>query len=297
MIQKIAIDCFGFGCCWPLCFTYTRYVSGPILFGTRDWFHRRQFLHWPGVKEWFGDDSSVLHSLCILFLLLLLYHLHLRSSDIRPQRLETPKIWHWANICWIMNTQVKSFLFFSLGFLSSVHSLSHVQLFVTPWTTECQASLSINNSWSSPKLMYIESEMPSNHLILCRPLLLLPPAPPSIRVFPNESALRIRWPKDWSFSFSISPSNEHPGLISFRMGWLDLLAVQGTLKSLLQHHSSKASILYYSAFFIVWLSHPYMTTGKTIALNRGTFVGKVMSLLFNMLSRLVITFLLRSKCL
>ena len=137
--------------------------------------------------------------------------------------------------------------------------------------------------------------MPSNHLILCCPLLLLPSIFPSTRVFSNESALLIRWPKYWSFSFNISPSNEYPGLISFRMDWLDLLAVQGTLKSLLQHHSSKASILQHSALFIVQLSHPYMTTGKTIALTRGTFVGKVMSLLFNMLSRLVITFLPRSK--
>ena len=139
--------------------------------------------------------------------------------------------------------------------------------------------------------------MPSSHLILCRPLLLLPPTPPSIRVFSNESALHIRWPKYWSFSFSISPSSEHPGLISFRMDWLDLFAVQGTLKSLLQHHSSKASILQHSAFFTVQLSHPYMATGKTIALTRRTFVGKEMSLLFNMLSRLVTTFLPRSKCL
>ena len=137
--------------------------------------------------------------------------------------------------------------------------------------------------------------MPSNHLILCCPLLPLPPVFPSISVFSNESALRIRWPKYWSFSFSIGPSNEHSELISFRMAWLDLLAVQGTLKSLLQHHSSKGSILWYSAFFIVQLSHPYMTTGKTIALTRWTFVSKVMSLLFNMLSRLVITFLSRSK--
>jgi len=137
--------------------------------------------------------------------------------------------------------------------------------------------------------------MSSSHLILCHPLLLLPPIPPSIRVFSNESTLRMRWPKYWSFSLSISPSNEHPGLISFRMDWLDLLAVQGTLKSLLQHHSSKASILWHSAFFTVQLSHPYKTTGKTIALTRWTFVGKVMSLLFNMLSRLVITFLPRSK--
>ena len=139
--------------------------------------------------------------------------------------------------------------------------------------------------------------MPSSHLILCRPLLLLPPIPPSIRVFSNESTLHIRWPKNWSFSFSISPSKEHPGLISFRMDWLDLLAVQGTLRSLLQHHSSKASILWCSAVFTVQLSHPYMTTGKTIALTRRTFVGKVMSLLLNMLSRLVITSLPRSKCL
>ena len=137
--------------------------------------------------------------------------------------------------------------------------------------------------------------MLSSHLILCRTLLLLPPIPPSIRVFSNESALCMRWPKYWSFSFSISPSNEHPGLISFRMNWLDLLAVQGTLKTLLHHHSSKASILQRSAFFTVQLSHPYMTTGKTIVLTRQTFVGKVMSLLFNMLSRLVITFLPRSK--
>ena len=178
---------------------------------------------------------------------------------------------------------------------SSVQSLSHVRLFVTPWLAAHQASLSIANSRSSPKLMSIELVIPSNHLILCRPLLLLPPIPPSIRVFSNESALCIRWPKYWSFSFSISPSNEHPGQISFRMDWLDLLAVQGTLKSLLQHYSSKASILQCSAFFIVQLSHPYMTTRKTITLTRRTFIGKVMSLLFNTLSRLVITFLPRSK--
>ena len=177
----------------------------------------------------------------------------------------------------------------------SVQSPSHVWLFATPWTAARQASLSITNSWSSPKLMSVESVMPSNHLILCHPLLLLPSIFPSIRVFSNESALRIRWPKYWSFSFNISPSNEHPGLISFRMDWLDLLAVQGTLKSLLQHHSSKASILRHSAFFTVQLSHPYMTTGKIIALTRRNFVDKVMSLLFNMLSRLVITFLPRSK--
>ena len=158
-----------------------------------------------------------------------------------------------------------------------------------------QASLSITNSRSSLKLMPIELVMPSSHLILCHPLFLLPPIPPSIWVFSNESALRMRWPKYWSFSFNISPFNEHPGLISFRMDWLDLISVQGTLRRLLQHHSSKASILWRSAFFTVQLSHPYMTTGKTIALTRRTFVGKVMSLPFNMLSRLVITFLLR-KC-
>ena len=146
-----------------------------------------------------------------------------------------------------------------------------------------------------PKLTCIKSVMPSSHLILCHPLLLLPPIPPSIRVFSNESTLHMRWPKYWSFSLSISLCSEHPGLVSFRMGWLDLLAVQGTLKSLLQHHSSKESVLRCSAFFTVHLSHPYMTTGKTIALTRWTFVGKVISLLFNMLSRLVIAFLPRSK--
>ena len=179
-------------------------------------------------------------------------------------------------------------------FISSVQSLSRVQLFATPWIAACHASLSITISRSSLRLMSIESVMPSSHLILGHPLLLLPPIPPSIRVFSNESTLRMRWPKYWSFSFSIIPSKEQPGLI-FRMDWLDLLAVQGTLKSLLQHHSSKASILRCSAFFTVQLSHPYMTTGKTIALTRWIFVGKVMSLLLNMLSRLVITFLPRSK--
>ena len=165
----------------------------------------------------------------------------------------------------------------------------------TPWIAARQASLSITNSRSSLKLTSIESVMPSSHLILCCPLLLLLPIPPSIRVISNESTLRMRWPKYWSFSFNISPSNEHPGLIFFRMDWLGLLAVQGTLESLLQHHSSKASILQPSAFFTVQLSHPYRTTGKTIALTRRTFVGKVMSLLLNMLSRLVITSLPRSK--
>ena len=158
---------------------------------------------------------------------------------------------------------------------SSVQSLSCVRLFTTPWIAACQASPSITNSQSSHRLTSIESVMPSSHLILGRPLFLLPPISPSIRVFSNESALRMRWPKYWSFSFSIILSKEIPGLISFRMDWLDLLAVQGTLKSLLQHHSSKASILQHSPFFTVQFSHPYMTTGKTIALTRWTFVGKV----------------------
>ena len=171
-----------------------------------------------------------------------------------------------------------------LSIFSSVQSLSRIRLFETPWTAAPQVSLSITNSGSLPKLISIESVMPSNHFILCCPLLLLPSIFPSITVFSNESALRINWPKYWSFSLSISPSNEHSGLISFRMDWLDLLAVQGTLKSLLQHHSSKASILQCSIFFIVQLSHPYMITEKTIALMRRTFVGKVMSLLLNMLS-------------
>ena len=166
----------------------------------------------------------------------------------------------------------------------SVQSLSCVRLFEAPWTATRQASLSITNSQSLLKLMSVGSVMPSNNLSLCCPLLLPPSIFPSIKVFSNESVLHIRGPKYWSFSFKISPSNEYSGLISFRMDWLDLLAVQRTLKSLLQHHSSKASILQCSAFFIVQLSHPYMTTGKTIALTRRTFIGKVMSLLFNMLS-------------
>ena len=164
---------------------------------------------------------------------------------------------------------------------------------LTPWIAAGQASLPITNSQSLPKFIFIESVMPSNHLILCRPLLLLPSIFPSIRVFSKESVLHIRWPKCWSFSFSISPSNEYSGLISFRMDWLDLLEVQETLKSLLQHHSSKTSVLWHSAFFLVQLSHLFMTTGKTISLTRQTFVDKVMSLLFNMLSRFVIAFLPR----
>ena len=181
----------------------------------------------------------------------------------------------------------------SKNIFSSVHSVVSDSL--RPHESQHARPPSITKSRSLLKLMPIELVMPSSHLILCRPLLLLPPVPPSIRVFSNESTLHMRWPKYWSFSFSISPSNEHPGLISFRMDWLELLAVQGTLKSLLQHHSSEASIFRCSAFFTVQLSHPYMTTGKTIALTRWTFVGKVISLLFNMLSRLVITFLPRSK--
>ena len=181
-----------------------------------------------------------------------------------------------------------------LEIFSSVQSLSCVWVFVTPWTAACQA-LSNTNTQSLLKLMSIVLVIPSNHLILCHPLLLPPSIFPSIRVFSNESVLCIRWPKYWSFSFSISPSNEYSGLISFRMDWLDILAVQGTLKSLFQHHGSKASILWHLAFFIVQLWHPYMSTGKTIALTRWTFVDKVMSLLFYMLSRLVIAFLPRSK--
>ena len=178
---------------------------------------------------------------------------------------------------------------------SSIQSLSCFRLFVTPWTAVHQASLSITNSRSLLTPMSIKLVMPSNHLILWHPLLLPPSIFPRIRVFSSELVLHIRWPKYWSFSFSISPSNEHSGLISFRMHWLDLLAVQGTLKSLLQHHSFKASILWCSAFFIVQLSHPYMIIEKTIVLTRWTFVGKVIFLLFNVLSRLAIAFFPRSK--
>ena len=189
--------------------------------------------------------------------------------------------------CWIISPKL----------LSSVQSLSCAQIFAIPRTAAHQASLSITNSWSLLKLMSIESMMPSNHLGLCHPLLLPPSVFPSIRVFSDESVLLMRWPKYWSFSFSISPSIEYSGLISFRMDWLDLLIVQGALKSLHLHHSSKAQILRHSAFFIVQLSHPYITTAKTIALARQTIVGKVMSLLFNMLSRFVLVFLPRNKCL
>ena len=182
-------------------------------------------------------------------------------------------------MCWKCHLSLYGFLFL----VAVVQSLSHVQLFATAWTAARQTSLSFTISQSLLKLMSTESVMPSNHLVLCCPLLLLPSVFPSIGVFSNESPLHIRWPKDWIFSFSISPFNEYSGLISSKVDWLDLLAVWGTLKSLLQHHSSKASILWCSDFFTVQLSHPYMTTGKTIALTIQTFVGKVMSLLFNML--------------
>ena len=182
------------------------------------------------------------------------------NSSSLPLSLYMAKAISWHLLLWCLQ-------------FSSVQSLSHVRLLETPWIEACQASLSITNSWTSLRLTAIESVMPSSHLILCRPLLLLPPIPPSIRVFYNESTLHMRWPKYWSFNFSTGPSKEHPGLISFRMDWLDLLAVQGTLKSLLQYHSSKASILQCSAFFTVQLSHPYMTTGKTIALREVLFAA------------------------
>ena len=190
---------------------------------------------------------------------------------IKPYRyLCAGSVWLWFDLIWTNNSVIVGL---NIHQFSLVQSLSRVQLFATPWIAARQASLSITNSRSLLKLMSIMSVMPSSHLILCRPLLLLPPIPPSIRVFSSESTLRMKWPKYWSFSFSISPSNEHPRLISFRVDWLDLLAVQGPLKSLLQHHSSKASIFWCSAFFTVQLLHPYMTTGKTIALTRRTFVG------------------------
>ena len=198
-------------------------------------------------------------------------------------------IWKSSSVCLFLQVCFHKII------VQSVQLLSCVWLFVTPWTAAHQASLSITNAQGLLKLMSIESVMPSNRLILCSPLLLPPSIFPSIRVFSKESVPHSRWPKYWSFSFRISPSNDYSGLISFRMDWLDLLAVQRTLKGLLQHHSLRASILWHSAFFMVQLSHPYMTTGKTIALTIRTFVGKVMALLFNMLSRLVIAFLPREK--
>ena len=197
----------------------------------------------------------------------------------------------------VCSTLISGSRLLSMSSVSSVQLLSHVQLFATPWTTAHQTSLSITNYQSLLKLMSFEWVMPANHLILCHPLLLPPSIFPSIRVFSSDSVLHSRWPKCWSFSFNICPSNEYSGMISFRMDWLDLLSVQETLKSLLQHHSSKASVLWHSAFFMVQFSHLHMTTGKSIALTRQTFVGKVMSLLFNMLSRFVIAFLPRSKSL
>ena len=224
-----------------------------------------------------------------------LWVLCLHSCSACPPHLNRADIDHVV-VLTISNEGLPSWSHAPLGHsFSSVQSLSHVWLFAAPWIAARQASLSITSSQSSLRLTSIESVMPSSHLILCHPLLLLPPIPPSIRVFSTESTLPMKWPNYWSFSFSIIPSKEIPGLISFTMDWLDLLAVQGTLRSLLQHHSSKASIRRPSAFFTVQLSHPYMTTGKTIALTRRTFVGKVMSLLLNLLSRLVITFLPRSK--
>ena len=213
------------------------------------------------------------------------------SDSLRPHGLQ-----HTRPPCHLRAKTIQIFIWIKIKrfiYISSVQSLSCFRLFETPWIAACQVSLSITNSQSLHKPMPIESVMPSSHLILCRPLL-LPPTPPSIRVFSNESTLHMRWPNYWSFNFSISLSNKYSGLISFRMDWLDL-AVQGTLKSLFQHHSSKVSILRHSTFFTVQLSHPYMTTGKTIALTRRTFVGKVMSQVFKMPSRLAIAFLPRRK--
>ena len=213
----------------------------------------------------------------------LLSWVYWKLSYKKCQQTRSPTADEWIRKLWYIHTMEFESVLRRL--MKKWKSLSGARLFATLWTAARQASLSISNSQSLLKLMTIESVMPSNHLILCRPLLLLPSIFPSIRVFSNESVLPIRWPKHWSFSFIISPSSEHRGLTSFRMDWLDLLAVQGTLKSLLQHHSSKASILWWSAFFMVQLSHPYMTTGKTTALTRRTFVGKVVSQLFNVLSR------------
>ena len=224
----------------------------------------------------------VFHSV-LQFLHILTNSCHFRSPLLLISCITMVRLLQLTNIDALLPTEVHQF--------SSDQLLSHVWLFMTPWTTARQSSLSITNSQSLLKLMSIALLMPSNHLILCCPLFLLPSIFPSIRVFSNESVLHMRWPNYWSFNFNISPSNEYSGLISFRMDWLDLLAVQGTLKSLFWHHSSKASILQHSAFFTVQLSLPHMTTGKTIALTRQTFVVKVMSLLFNMLSRLLITFL------
>ena len=246
---------------------------------------------------WQSNDVSPIMSRAFVSQLSISCHFYWKENFVHtyscmnlPTKGLNPGLPHCRQILYRLSHQRNPCMF-------SVQPLSHVPLFVTPWIAAHQDSLSITNSWSLLKLMSIESMMPSNHLIFCHLLLLSPSIFPSIKVFSNESVLHIRWPKYWSFSFSIRPSNEYSGLIFFRMDWFYLLAVQGTLKSLLQHHSSKASILWRSAFFTVQLSQSYMTTGKIIALTRLTFVGKVMSLLFNMLSRLVITFLPRSKCL
>ena len=220
------------------------------------------------------------------------------GSEI-PMICNKPSSFQEKNIYFYVIDYIKAFdcVDHNKRFSQSIQLLSCVQLFANPYTTAQQASLSITNSQSLFKLMSIESVMPSNHFILCCPLLLPPSLFLSIRVFSKELVFHIDWPKYWSFGFSISPFNEYSGLISFRMDWLDLFAVQGTLKGLFQHHSSKASILQCSALFIVRLSHPYMTSGKTIALTRWTLVGNVLSLFFIMLSRLVVIFILRSKCL
>ena len=253
----------------------------------------------------FFGDNAVSKFQVYNTVLTIISTLYIRSSNLIFIIMESLYIWQQIQFLLLPGCDHSVFCFFEFKFFffkyyflllfSSVQSLTRVCFFATPWTAACQAFLSITNSQSLPKLMSIELVMPTNHIILCRRLLLLPSIFPTIRVFSNESALCNRWPKYWSFIFNVSPSNEHPGLISFRMDWLDHFAVQGTLKSLLQHHSSKASILQHSAFFILQLSHPYMTTGKTLALTRWTFVDKVISLLFNMLSFLVITFLPRSK--
>ena len=226
--------------------------------------------------NWFIRPST--HELKIMYCIALQDSpgIKTKQKQMNPQRQQSAFIFLKLHRHWFIPRS------YQLTFVI-VQSLSCV-LFVTPWTAAHQASVSFTISWSLLKLMSVESVMPSSHLILCHPLLLLPSIPPSIRVFSNESALRIRWPKYWSFSLSVSPSNDYSGLISFRMDWLDLLAVQGTLKSLLQHHNLKSSVLWCSAFFMVHLSHSYMITGKTIASTIWTFVGKVMFLLFDMLS-------------
>ena len=258
---------------WNMAFTILRwFASLPSLLSVFFIINKCQILPNDFCIYW---DNHAIFNFCSVNMMCHIDWFHMLHHSLIPGINST---WSWCRILF-----------------SSVRLLSFVLLFVTPWTIARQASLSITNSQSLLKLMSIESVMPSNHLILCHPLLLSPSIFCSIRVFSNESALHIRWSKYWSFSFNITPSNEHSGLISIRMDWVDLLAVQETLKSLLQHHRSKASILRHSAFFIVQLTHPYMTTGKTIALTRQTFVGKVMSLIFNMLSRLVISYFTRGK--